>query len=237
MLKERKKWFVVCGLCLVVLSLPGCEKGGLTPDQLVIMGEQLESLSAQLVMYQAAVTEMGVELEKSGVIDANSAAKLAKFNKEVDRITPQIREIAAAVKAGEYSVLDDDVITLLKALKQVNLGTSSFNKYATLIDIALAAIITILGFFVKKKSTEAKLASTNLKASQEENRVATITLGSVAKVVEKNKNLQVILGTDSENKPIVASLENVIKPNVADNLSAAGISAQGKALISQVKAA
>jgi hypothetical protein len=146
-----------------LLSISGCDSQKLTPQQIQAVANYTDSLNAQLTLYQKAVNDMAATLAAGGVLDANDLSKLAKLNEEINRITPQIAAISAAVKAGEYSQSDTDIITILKAAQAANQASAPFNPYALIIDAVLGAIILVLGLFAKNKSSLLALTTGTLK--------------------------------------------------------------------------
>jgi len=208
----RNRITLISLLCLFVVALmlpiSGCDKQQkLTPQQLVELGTQVETLTSQLTTYQAMVTQLAKDLQANGVLNEDDAAKVVELNSEIDRVKAQIIPIAAAIKTGDYSADDDMIITILKAAQAANAATVAFNPYAGYISIGLGAIIFILTMFAKKKAAEVVVAKS--------------TLRSVANAIE---------GADP-------TTQESIKSVVAENLKVAGVTLEGKKLISEVKAA
>ncbi len=147
-------------LCISVISVvlfsPGCKDSQkFTPEQLIELAGQVESLTNQLTVYQSQVTQMAAQMQADNVLSDADAARVATLNTEIDKVKDKIAPIAAAIKAGTYDPSDDTLITILKAAAAANSATAGFNPYATYISIGLSAIIFILGLFAKKKSSEA----------------------------------------------------------------------------------
>jgi hypothetical protein len=197
-------------LCLIV---PGCEPKEITPDQMVSIGGQIESMTDQIKIYQQLITDYTLLLAESGAIDSNDIALVDKLIAQADKVTPELKKMAEALKSGNYSD-NQGIITLLEGLRAANSATAGFNKYWAAIDAVLLLTIAILGWLAKKKSGE---AVTNADTAN----LATLTLGAVTKAIE----------TLSETS------QSEIKPKVAMNLSAAQITTAGKALITKTKAA
>lgn len=211
-----KKWILtICLLYSVfcILYLPGCESDEVTPEQMAKYGDNINSLTEQIKIYQQLINDYSLLLQQSGAIDANDVAFVDKLISEADRITPEMQKIAQALKDGKYSD-NKGLITMLEGLRAANQTTSGFNKYWAAFDAALLISISLLTWLAKKKSTEAKdnAAAANL---------ATTTLGAVAKAIEKAND----------------TAKSEIKPLVASNLLTAKIANEGKALITKVKAA
>jgi len=208
-MKSHKLSLAILSLILITfLFVPGgCDLNQTTPQQMNTLADQVDNLSNQISTLQTQVTVSTDQMLKSGTIDPNSVAKVTKFNNEINKVRAQISQITEAIRNGSYNPNDDSFINLLKAALAANGATSSFNPYSGIITLVLTLIIAALTAFAKIKSNDARLAKT--------------TLGAVTKAVEASPS----------------TVQDAIKPQVANNLSAAGISMDGKMLIAQTKAA
>jgi len=201
-----KRWIVVTMIVLIV-GVGGCdllESNKLTTEQITAVTNYTDSLNAKLQAYQLIANQLAETLEIGGVIDANDLDKLAKINAEIDRITPQITSISAAIRAGQYSDDDPDIIKILNAVGAANQASAPFNPYAEIIAGILFVTTSVMGWLAKRKNdqkneaaAEAALATGALK-----NVVTAVELlpdnGEAVKVNVKNTN---------EEKALITSLK------------------------------
>jgi len=201
-----KRWIVVT-IIVGLLAVGGCdllESNKLTTEQITAVTNYTDSLNAKLQAYQLIANQLAETLEIGGVIDANDLDKLAKINAEIDRITPQITSISAAIRAGQYSDDDPDIIKILNAVGAANQASAPFNPYAEIIAGILFVTTSVMGWLAKRKNdqkneaaAEAALATGALK-----NVVTAVELlpdnGEAVKVNVKNTN---------EEKALITSLK------------------------------
>jgi outer membrane murein-binding lipoprotein Lpp len=193
-------------VAVAALAVGGCGDGGLKPEDVNKLADAVQTLTQQLTVYQAQVTAMAEQMEADGLLTPEKAESVAKLNTEIDKVKGQLADAAEAMRAGTFDPSDSTLLLILKAAQAANAGTAAWNPYAPYIGGALTLIIMILAVFGKKKADQAK--------------TATATLGAVTQAVEAAP----------------PEVQGQVKTAVASNLKAAGITQQGKALISATKA-
>ena len=154
---------MIVPLGVIALALAGCQPVEITPQQMANLGATTEKIAEQMDGYQETADNIAAALEGAGLVDEETTAKLDKINKEIDRLEPQILEVAKAVKEAEYTG-GEAVITALEAARAGNRASAPFNKYAPVIDLGLLGATILAGFFGKKKATEARIAKAKYKS-------------------------------------------------------------------------
>ena len=205
-----KKGIVIL-IMMLFLAVGGCDlldSHKLTQEQITAVTNYTDSLNAKLKIYQQIANELAATLEMGGVIDADELDKLAKINEEIDRITPQITALSAAIRAGQYSENDPDIIKILNAVSAANQASSTFNPYAAIIDGGLTLALVIVGWFAKRKNDQKKVA-------QAEAALATGTLKNVVTGVAISSNpSSAEVKSNIKNSPAQKALIASLKPEV-----------------------
>lgn len=146
-----KTRILIC--CMALLMAAGC-----SPEAADIQAfsEKVTLLSTKVDDYQTEVGEIVDLLEADKIISEDIVTKIDKANEEIDRIQPQIIDVAEAIKDADY-VTGDDVGNLFKAAKAGTAASAPWNPYAMpiLLGLSLAEGIVIL-LVNRKKNEEAK---------------------------------------------------------------------------------
>lgn len=160
-----RTWMLTMVLvCAAVIPLAGCDESKqLKPEDMIALVTRIEQASDQIDEAQAIADQIKNLLQTTGVIDANLVAKFEKINEEINRVQPQVQQIAAAIKQADYSPDDDTLMLLLKAAQAGNAASASFNPYAMPIGLGLSLATIIAGWFAareraKKAQAEAAAA-------------------------------------------------------------------------------
>ena len=127
----------------------------------------------------------------------------AKVATETQKVAEQVSEVSSAV--SKTPLTGEQVADIIAQVRAGNAATTPWNPYALPIDAGLGLVSIILALFLKKKTSQATLA--------------TKTLGSVVKAVE------------TAGAATTAS----VKSGVAVNLAAADIATEGRSLIYSLK--
>lgn len=208
MRSKKSKWIVIVACLVIFTGVTSCdilESNKLSPDQIVAVTSYADTLNNRLQAYQELADEITSTLVIGGVLDKDDLNKLAKINAEIDRITPEITAISAAVSAGQYSGDDPDIITILKAVRAGNRASGPWNPYAVIIEAGLGVVITVLGLFAKKKAKKVKIATGALS-----NVVAAVEISPDAKAIKSNVN-----NSDAEKALITKLKPTIVEAPVA----------------------
>lgn len=146
-----KKLIVMLVVCL--LGAAGCDDE-ITPEQLQQFAGQVEELTTKVDDYQKATDEVIGTFTDIGIIGDDVAEKVEKISGEIDRVQPQVKAIAEAVRTAEYSG-QDDLTTILEAIQAANRASGAFNPVALYVEVGLSAAIVLLGLFARRKAAEA----------------------------------------------------------------------------------
>jgi hypothetical protein len=149
-----KRILMLVVLC-VMLALPACNSEAVTSQQMQTAAQATQQYVQQVDLYQQAAEQLAAALKVTGVIDPNMLAAVQKIQSEIDRIQPQITQVAQAVQNAGYEVDDDTLTVLLKAAQAGNAASTPFNPYAIPIGAILSLLSIILGIFAAKKKAEA----------------------------------------------------------------------------------
>jgi len=136
-------------LCLIFV-------GGCFPETADIQTftEKVTLLSAKVDAYQAETSDIVDLLEADNIISTDIVAKIDKANEEIDRIQPQITDMAEAIKNTDY-VSGDDIGNVIRAAKAGTAASAPWNPYATIIILGLTVLEGITALFLAKKSKDA----------------------------------------------------------------------------------
>ena len=99
---------------------------------------------------QATVDQMIAD----GLVAPEVAAEVEKVSAEIDRVQPQLAEIARAVADAEYSG-GDNLTTLIEGLQAGNEASAPFNPYAGYIQLGLGGAAAIAAWLARQKAREA----------------------------------------------------------------------------------
>jgi hypothetical protein len=172
---ERKEKSIMKKLIVIILlSMVLAGGAGCLPEAADIQGmtDNVITLSNKVDDYQKEVGNIVTSLEKVGVINEELVAKVDKGNEEIDRLQPQITDVAIAIRDADYAT-GDDVGNLFKAAKAGVGASAPFNPYATPIIIGLGILETITLFFLKKKNDKV-VASENKRLADKVGREKTL---------------------------------------------------------------
>jgi hypothetical protein len=151
-MNPRHKTLLV--VVVVMASLSGGCLETITSEQLQGFGGQVQALNDKVDGYQAATAKAVDDLAAFGIVSNGLIEDVAKANTEIDRVQPQVAEIAKAVAEADY-VNAEGVLSIIEAA-QVGVGaTGAWNPYAIPIYGVLGVLSTILGWIAKRKAAEA----------------------------------------------------------------------------------
>ncbi len=134
---------LVCTSLVILIGIAGCE---IVDSQTIKdVSSDVQLLSSRVDDYQEEMTKMVGMLETDGIVDSKVMEKLDRINEEIDRVQPQISEIAVAIEGKE----------LWDAAGAANAASAPWNPYAIPIAAALALAEAMTVVLLKKKSNEA----------------------------------------------------------------------------------
>jgi hypothetical protein len=149
---------IVLSALVLCLGLVGCPKPT-TGDDYKALAAKVDTLMATVQIAQAGSMALVESLHSQNIINDEQYEQAKKVAEEMARVTPQIKDMTAAMKAGTYTSGDGsqlaNIITALEAAKAANAATSGWNQYSEIIGMVLAAIIAILGVFAKQGAATA----------------------------------------------------------------------------------
>ena len=150
---------LLLGIVLVVaLLFVGCEKT-FTPEQMQALAAQTEVLQQQVDTYQAVAAEIAAEIQAAEIVDEAAIAKLAKVNKEVDRVQALLDKIAGALQG--VVLTGDAAQDFISQLQAANAASSGVNPYVIPIGTGLSVLSIFLAWMTKRLTADA--AKSNLK--------------------------------------------------------------------------
>ncbi len=151
-----KNWITTIVLCCILsLGVMGCDENKVTPEQAQEFAERIKILTTKMDDYQAATVGALTTLESYGVVDADLIAKYERIDEEIDRVQPQIEDIAAAVKATQLT--NDEIANWLAILQAANQASVPFNPYALPISAGLALAGFVYGLIKRKDANDKKV--------------------------------------------------------------------------------
>jgi len=154
-MKVRTWMLTMVLVCAAVIPLAGCDESNkLKPEDMSALVTRIEQASGQIDEAQAIADQIKNLLQTTGAIDANLVAKFEKINEEINRVQPQVQQVAAAIKQADYSPDDDTLMLLLKAAQAGNTASSPFNPYAVPIGLGLSLATIIAGWFAARERTK-----------------------------------------------------------------------------------
>ena len=139
-----KARILICVMALLVVV--GC-----VPESTDMQAftEKVTLLSSKVDAYQSEVGGIVDLLEADSIISENIVAKIDKTNEEIDRIQPQITDVAEAIANADY-ISGDDVGNIFKAAKGTVAATATWNQYAAPILLGLSLVEGIVLLLVKR---------------------------------------------------------------------------------------
>jgi hypothetical protein len=186
-MKSPKSWMIVVVLlCACMLPVAGCdEEQGISSADVQAFASQVQQLNGRLDNVQVLGDQLKAGLQTTGIVDANLAAKYVKVNNEIDRVQPQVQQIAQAIKQAAFSPEDDTVTVLLKAAQAGNAASAPFNPYAVPVGIGLSLATVIAGFFAareraKKAAAQEAAAKANAAAAENQLKYQSMKQGTEA---------------------------------------------------------
>ena len=189
--KNKVSRFVMIFISLILLvGAVGCEfEDG---QAIKKFSGDVQLLSSRVDDYQVEVVKMTGMLEADNVIDSEVIVKLDKIHEEIDRVQPQVNEMAKAIENMEGEELWDIAET-------INTASAPWNPYAIPIAAVLLAAETITAMFLKKKTEESKV---NAALYSEEH------LKKVSDKVGRERTLRELAAMDEKDitAPIVKSM-------------------------------
>jgi len=138
---RAKMLIVVLGLAL---AAGGCEESMVSPEQVQLLGAEVQTLNTKLDTYQNAQNEILNTLQGHQIIDSNTVANINKISSEIDRVQTHVSGIATAIQQTPLS--GDTAADWLAVLQTVNTASTPFNPYAVPISAGLALAGVIFGF-------------------------------------------------------------------------------------------
>lgn len=165
-----KKTIVLTMLIVLALVLAGCDdKSSITPEQMKAIAASLESVSGQIDTYQLKVNALAGAVEGVPFVDADKLAAIKagipKINEEIDRVQPQLSQIAQAIQQQQLS--GDGTQDWIALLQAGNAASAGFNPYAVPIGAGLVLLNVVFGVLLKKKSAEAATERGKYKAHEQ----------------------------------------------------------------------
>lgn len=139
-----KARILIC--CMALLLVTGC-----LPEatNMQAFSENVTLLSTKVDDYQTEVGEIVDLLEADKIISEDIVAKIDKANEEIDRIQPQIIDVAEAIKDADY-ISGDDVGNLFRAAKAGTAASAPWNPYAMPILLGLNLLEGVVILLVKR---------------------------------------------------------------------------------------
>jgi len=152
-------------LCVALMfGAIGCEEG-LMPADIQALAAQQEVLQQQVDTVQAAATQMTEDLAAGGIVDSDVVAKVAKLNKEADRVQAQINIIARALQ--EVTLTGNAAQDFIAQLQAANVASTGFNPYVVPVGAGLSILSLFLGWLAKRKANEAAIAKLKYQAHKQ----------------------------------------------------------------------
>jgi len=144
---------VLFGIVLVAaLMLGGCLED-FTPDQLQELAAQNEVLQKQVDEMQADAVEIAAEIQAAEIVDDVAVAKLAKINKEIDRLQAQIKVYAKALEG--VPLTGDAAQDFISQLQAANTASAPVNPYMVPIGAGLSVLSMVLAWLAQRNGAEA----------------------------------------------------------------------------------
>lgn len=139
----HKKLIMTMVLVLLLVGVSGCENTDGQAFEEFAIG--IQTLSSRVDDYQEEMVKVVGMLEEDEMIDSTVVAKLTKINEEIDRVQPQVKEMAEAFKNLESGEFWDTIRT-------ANAASAPWNPYAVPIGAALLLTEALTAMLLKKKS-------------------------------------------------------------------------------------
>lgn len=138
---------------VIILGLGGC-----FPEAADIQTftEKVTLLSSKVDAYQLETEGIIDLLEADGLISKELVAKVDKANEEIDRLQPQVVDIAEAIKDADY-ISGDDIGNVIRGTRAATTASAPWNPYAAPILLGLSLLEGIVLLFVNRnKNAETK---------------------------------------------------------------------------------
>jgi uncharacterized protein YoxC len=157
-----RNWILGIVVCALLVASAGCVPA--SEDYKSLSGNVLV-LTENLDDLQNVSKDMVLLLEKAGIVNEDIVEKVEKANEKIDENQAVVTNIATSVKDAPYT--GDNVQDLIIGLRAANAASAPVNPYAIPIAGFLAVAELVTGFFLVKKSKEAKTVTTRLEKTNE----------------------------------------------------------------------
>lgn len=151
-------------LTVAMIGIVGCEEQ-FSPAQIQQWGQAVEALSETVDKYQDTTVGAINDLGEKGLVGREVAETVTKLGTEIDRLQPQILDIAKSIEKADLAG-KDDLSQWLEVARAANAGSAPVNPYSGYIELGLGSAAALMAALAVSKNKLAKDTAAKRKAEQ-----------------------------------------------------------------------